>query len=763
MHQSWRRAAAVAVAAAGLQLAGCGTAQREAHYRASAARLLDDGKFQQAYALAHRAIELDPRDARARLLAARVAERLHDPKGALEQYLAALQLDPALAAARAGAGRIYLYARQAEQALGLAEQGLQFAPGDPQLLAVRAAARAERGDLQAALPDAEAAARAEPDDAYIVGLLSGLYARAGQTDKAVAVAAAAVDRAQWSIALRYVLAEALAGAKRGAEAAAQLREIVATEPRVAAHRLRLARLLDTQGDAAGAERALGDGVDATHDDALKLALVQYLGERQGPSAARGQLHRFLDAEPDNDNLNLLLAGYSERAGAVTEAEQLYRAVIAHSGVRERGLAARLRLARLRIAARDGTTAGQLVAEVLRARPQDADALLLRADLALADGKPAAAITDLQAIQRARPEDPAVLRVLARAQQAGGQIELAAQSLRAALARAPGDAATFEQLFRLQMQQQDYAQAHATAAALQQAQPKLALGPYLDGQVYEAEQQGDAALASYERALQLQPEVVEPLTALVRLQLAARHPERALARLDAAIAASPGNAPARNLKAEILLTQKRYDEAATLFGEATALLPSWPVPYRRLATLQMLQKQPEAAITTLTRGLAATGSPLELVTDLGAVYEAVGKPDEAIRLYDDYLKSDPKSPIALHNLATLLSSYRSDPASLERAAQLVAAIGAADDPRVLDTRGWIAFRSGDYAQAVPLLQQALERVPDSPLLHYRLGMAQYKSGDAAGARRNLEVAVKSGRGFPGVDDARATLATLRRSG
>lgn len=300
---------------------------------------------------------------------------------------------------------------------------------------------------------------------------------------------------------------------------------------------------------------------------------------------------------------------------------------------------------------------------------------MRAEFALGRANAAAAVEELRAILRTQPDNAVVPHSLARVCQTRGQLDAAEQTQRAVLGRQPGDATTLEQLFRLQMQPQ--------------------------------------------------PAAVEPLTAIVRLQLAAGHPERALSRLDAIIGSDTRSAPARNLKAEVLLTQKRYAEAAALLGDAIAIPPIWAVPYLHLASAQLAERQTEAAIATVRR--------------------------------------EPQSIVATHNLATLLANYRGDRASLERAAQLAASLKDVDDPRVLDTRGWIAFRTGEYAQAVPLLQQALQHTPDSPLLRYRLAMAQLKSGDTAGARRNLEVALKSGRAFPGADEARTTLASIRRSG
>jgi predicted Zn-dependent protease len=273
-----------------------------AHHLARGSRLLAANELRTARAEFDYALKLDPHDARAHFLAGEVAGRLQHPGDALRHFEAAIAADPSMVEARAAAGRIYLYAGMAAKALDVAEQGLKLAPDEPQLLAVRAAARGENGDLDCALRDAAAAARAQPDNEVIVGLQSTLYRRAGQSDQAITTASRAVERAPWSIPLRYVLVEALTSGKRVAEAKAELQEIIANEPRVAAHRLRLVQFLATQRDAAGAEQALRDGVAATADDTLKLDLVQLVAQRRGVGAARAEMYRLLNAEPDNDNL-----------------------------------------------------------------------------------------------------------------------------------------------------------------------------------------------------------------------------------------------------------------------------------------------------------------------------------------------------------------------------------------------------------------------------------------------------------------------------
>ena len=777
-----------------LQLGGCSAERREAGYRERGARLLAEKNFEKARVELNNALQIKPRDARAHYLAAQVAEKLGNPRDALGHYQAAIDTEPSLAVARAGLARIYLYAGMTDKAMSLAEAGLKLSPDEPHLLTVRGAARTRLGNRAEGLKDAEAAARAIPEDEFVVALLSSLYAQDGHLDQAIEIATRAVEHAPSNFDLRYILADLLVKNHREVDAAAQLGKVVDLEPKVIAHRFKLAQFFLQQHDVDAAEQTLRQAVAAIPDNHnAKIALVQLLAQQRGAAAAEAQLRQFLSADPNNDDLRLSIADY-ERTKSAAEAEKLYQAVIAHAGTKPEGLTARVRLAALRVGAKDTAQAAKLLDEVLKKSPTEADALTLHGELAIARGDAPTAVTDLRTVLRDQPNNVEVMRTLAQAHQLNHETSLAEEVLRTALQvnpkdgitglqllqllrsegkqadasslaqqlakDQPGNPAVLEELFRQQLLQRDYKSAHDTVASLQQAHPQLSLGYYLAGLLDEAENHPDAALANYDRALKAQPDVVEPLTAAVKLQIGAKHVEQALARLDAVIAANPKHVVARNLKAEILVAQKRYDDGVKAYNELIAQAPDWWIPYRGLALTQTALKQPEAAIVTLTHGLQATGGAFNLTVDLGSLYEAQGRTDEAIKLYESFLQHNPRSMLAMNNLATLLASYRNDKASLDRATQLVASLTSINDPHVLDTRGWVAFRTGAYAQAVPLLQQALDKYPDSPLLHYRLGMAQLKSGHTIDAQRNLEVAVKSGQKFLGADEARATLDAIK---
>jgi tetratricopeptide (TPR) repeat protein len=288
------------------------------------------------------------------------------------------------------------------------------------------------------------------------------------------------------------------------------------------------------------------------------------------------------------------------------------------------------------------------------------------------------------------------------------------------------------------------------------------GFYFAGMIDEAEGKTAPALENYERALTIQPKSTEALTALVRLELVRKQPQQAIARLDRAIAADADNVVASSLRAEIFLSQGKINDAVTAYDAITKKQPKWPVPYRGLAMAHVADKNDAAAIVALRRGLDSTGGDAALFLDLSSLYERQGNVSGAIENYEAWLLREPKSIIAINNLAMLLVSHSNDKKHLERAQQLSAQLSSSDEPAVLDTRGWVDYKSGKYRQAVQLLERAMEKSATSPVLKYHLGMAQIANGDPQAARKNLEAALSTGQAFRGVEEAQSALNAMKKA-
>jgi predicted Zn-dependent protease len=83
----------------------------------------------------------------------------------------------------------------------------------------------------------------------------------------------------------------------------------------------------------------------------------------------------------------------------------------------------------------------------------------------------------------------------------------------------------------------------------------------------------------------------------------------------------------------------------------------------------------------------------------------------------------------------------------------------DNPRVIDTLGWILVERGQAGRAVELLQRAVDKTPGAPDVRYHLAAALAKNGDKTRARRELELLLANNKSFPQRGEAESLLKTL----
>jgi tetratricopeptide (TPR) repeat protein len=795
--QNWKRLSYAAGALTLLALLGCGSAQsRKAGYLTHGQAYYADGNFDKAAVEFRNAAEIDEKDASVRYWLGRARERSGDIRGAMAQYQSAVNNDPTAAPARAALARLYLYAGLADRAMEIIEPGLANAPEDPQLLTVHGAAEERLGNPSAALIDAQTAVQLAPDDDYAVALLASLYKKRAQFDDAIKTVQAGLLHLPRSVDLHSIMADLYLAAQRPAEAEAELRQVVALEPKALVHRYRLAQYYLGQQNVDAAEHTLQEAITAVPDSsAAKLTLVQFLSAQRGRERAGAEADQLMAQNPDNDDLKLVLGEFMAQSGLSDRAESVFRGVIAHSDAKPNGLIARDRLAALFLSRGDVAGATALVDAVLKQNASDNDALMLRGDMALLRGNPAAAILDLRAVLRDQPDAVPIMRALARAYADNGEGGLAESTLRNAVQVAPKDpdsrlqlaqtllaanklaearpmleqlakdsplnVAVQAALFRVQAAQKNYIEARSTALDIQKSRPDLGLGFYLAGIVDEADGKAADAEHDYQQALKLQADAGEPLEALMRLYVRLRQPDKAMQRIDSVIAASPGNANARLLKAELLASQGRFDDAIDAYQGSVRAAPKWVQAWHGLALAQVAATRPDDAVKTLQLGIEQTQGSSVLIGDLGALYERLKRPDDAIALYEGVLARNPQSPVAMNNLAILLVNYKTDADSLARAQKLADQLASSSLVQVIDTRGWVKYKSGDFYGAEALLQRAVDQLPDSPELRYHLGMAQLRSGETEPAEQNLETALRSSKPFNGMEQARTELERLRK--
>jgi predicted Zn-dependent protease len=551
-------------------------------------------------------------------------------------------------------------------------------------------------------------------------------------------------------------------------------------------------------DIDGAERILKGGVAiAPRDNEAKLAYVEFLATERTLALAERTLQGFIAQDPSNYELQIGLATLQQRAGQTDAALATYRAVIAHGGDTVVGLQARDRGAALLVKQGRLDEAATLVDQVLRVSARDPDALTLRASIEMTQYDPSRAIADLRAVLREQPRSVRALGALAQAYLADGQRELAEESLRNTLELAPSDLPSRIALARLLSQTDraadaaglleqavreapanldarealahayiakgDLGAARKLAEDTKTVAPDRAMGWYLAGLTARLQKRAADAHNELEHALSLQPDAIGVLATLTRLEVEQGHAAAALERLTTFVGAHPQSAEASNMLGEVYLSTKDYARALATLSRTTRLDPRSWLAWKNLAQAQLGAGDEVQATGTFERGIADAGPHAELVANLAVLYERQGRTDDAIRILESLHERQPRLVLASNNLAMLLVTYRTDRASLDRARDLTSGFANSEDAALIDTAGWVHFKRGELELALPQLEKALARAPESNVVRYHLGMAELQAGQRDRARANLQRAIEGAR-FSGIDEARSALARLgARSG
>jgi Tfp pilus assembly protein PilF len=139
-----------------------------------------------------------------------------------------------------------------------------------------------------------------------------------------------------------------------------------------------------------------------------------------------------------------------------------------------------------------------------------------------------------------------------------------------------------------------------------------------------------------------------------------------------------------------------------------------------------------------------------------IYEKLRRWDDARKLYERVLQLDSDNALAKNNLAWLLAEHGGNiDVALKLAQQAKEKLY--DDPQVTDTIGWVYYKKGIYKTARDYLKVSAEKDRKNAAFQYQLGMAEWKLGDQAEARRNLLNAVTLDPGSQEAALARAALA------
>ncbi|RXK52876.1 tetratricopeptide repeat protein [Oleiharenicola lentus] len=245
--------------------------------------------------------------------------------------------------------------------------------------------------------------------------------------------------------------------------------------------------------------------------------------------------------------------------------------------------------------------------------------------------------------------------------------------------------------------------------------------------------------------------------LVDFDLNENRTNEAASRIAALIEKYPGDPAPLLLRARIRIYADDLNGAEADLLKALELDPSLHHAYYELARIYFVSSRSPEALEKLTASAAQSNTP-RAYTQLGMLQTALGKNNDARKSYEQALALDRDFPPALNNLAMLLSKT---PEDLEQAAKLArrAHERLPADPHITDTLGWILFRQGQHAAALPYFRSAAEKRPADAEIQHHLAMTLYCLEQEEPARLILQRLVSAKAEAALVADAHQRLAVL----
>lgn len=777
-----------------ITLAACGgSEERKTKYLEEGKKLFAAGDYKKAQISFKNVLQIDPKNVEARFEMAESSKQLGDLQGAVGQYLAVVGEDPKHFMARLRMGQVYMLVGKYDDAEKMANEAQALDAENVEGMVLLASVLNAKKETDRAVTVLESALKKNPDFMAANLLMASITSKAGKTDDAIEMLKKISEKNPTDPAPLQLLAQ-LYGEKKDVEKVQQMLEsLVKVQPDKLEYRIRLAVFFTALNKLDDAKNVLDQAVkDLPDNENAKLALIEFLVNRRTVEEAMAELVPFIEQNPDNYNLRFKMAELQLAQKQPEKTEATLKEIVELDKKGPQSIKARNKLARLYTAQKRADDAKVLIKEIIEENPRDADALTLRGEYALAEGKIPDAIGDFRAVLVDQPQNTTVLKLLSAAHlgnkepllarenmekvleinpkdeparldlvrllQEAGKTDQALQQLDALFKINPKSKLGLEALFKVYLSQKQWDKAQDIAKRLQENYPDEAMGYFLSGMGYQFEGKLDKSVGAFENALTKQANAIEPLTQLVKSYLALKQPDKALAKLSAVVKSNPQNFIANNLLGEVYMGTGKLTEALATFKKTIEIKPEWPTPYRWIARIYLSQSNKAEAIKTYQDGIEKSKGSLELLNDLGGVYDGMGEPEKVITLFEDAYKQSQRPEIA-NNLASYLADHGKDKASLDRAAQLVETLAKASNANMLDTVGWVAYKQGDMAKAQEYLLKAISLDPESAINNYHLGMIYFKQGDKTKAAEHLKKSIDKKVEFFGVNTAKETLKSL----
>lgn len=592
-----------------------------------------------------------------------------------------------------------------------------------------------------------------PNNVYARKLLAQAQLRNAQPADAAATLAPALKDAPQDAQLLALAGESYMQVRDFDKASDYLQQAANLAPQAAAVRTSLGLSRLAQGDQARAlsELEMAATLDPKSFQAT-MALVQTEMGMKRYDKALAAVAALEKQQPDSAQVQQLKGAVYMVQGENAQARSAFEKALS---LQSTFLPAVTNLARLDLLEKKPDAAKARLTAFLDKNKDNVDAMTALGELAMLQQNTAEATSWYEKASAATPNATATALKLGAHYLATNQAPKALALARKFQTTHPTDPGMLELLGQAQAATKDLNGALDTYSKLVNVLPKAPGAQLRLAQVQLALNNERAAANHLKRAVDLQPDFVPARVLQANLALRGKRPEEALTVARELQKAAPRIPVGYVIEGDALMVQKKFPQALQAFEKAQDLAPSPEATGKVMHALQAAGKNKEA----LARGqawLAKQPDEPRITLMMAELNLAAKDYKAAITLLESAQKRAPEHPLVLNNLAWAYQQVN-DPRALataEKAYKL-----ASDSPGVMDTLGWVLVQQGDTARGLALLQKASGQAPDSMEIRYHLAQALHKSGDKAGARRELDKLLASNTPFDRADEARALLKSL----
>ena len=491
-----------------------------------------------------------------------------------------------------------------------------------------------------------------------------------------------------------------------------------------------------------------------------------------PSA--GQiLEHALKVFPDSQDLWLVSAGLAEKNGELTKAIEALQNIIdldPPRNITAWGRQARLAQGQIWLKQQDYVKAKAVIEPVLKTYPADPLANYLGGLVAFKQGEYDLTEERLLLALKVVPDHRPSLLLFGALDYVRGDYQKAAYYLEKAAALQPEDVGAQTLLGRtyLMLGQYDEAENRLKFALSQMGDDAELLA--LVG-VTRLRGGSEAGIQELEKAAAVAPADTAIRSELARAYMATGETERAIKELESAL---EGNDQQHSTEALLILAYLRaneFDKAIDLATRLSEQLPNNPLPHNLAGVAYEGKQDYSAAQHNYDTALGIQPDNIMAMLSLARLDLRTGSVEIARKRYHSVLKIDPNNAAAMVALAKLSA----DEGKIEETIELLEKAGKADEkavePRLILSKYYLnkglAEKALGYANealkvaplnssvilavgqaqlgagkpaAVQTLKKLVERLPDSPDVHYYYAQARARFGDIAGTRQSLQRAL-----------------------